>query len=220
MGTVQSSVRTMQLATRSPAGSPLTRDERIRVQLRRRRVACQGSQPNRRCAAFTLVELIASIAVTAVIGSMAAGLVLEASRLRSSASVRAELTDDAARAVEQMLRYVRLIRQDAGLTGQAQIGAAESQRLAFDTYGLRQSGTTLEMSIDTDATWQPMARNVDALTIRYYSAGGAELSPAPLSAANRAAVRQVGIQLRLARGSESVLVRTRVYLRNFMNEAG
>lgn len=178
----------------------------------------QGRHTRRRTA-FTLIELLAATTVTAVIGSLAAMLMIEASRVRGGAAVRVELTETAARAMEQALRYVREIAQDSGLTGQAQITTAGTSTLAFGANAFRLTGADFEMSIDAQATWAVMARDVASLTFRYYTADNTELTPAPLTAAQCATVRQVSIELRLARGTEAVQMRTRVYLRNFQNEA-
>ena len=75
------------------------------------------------------------------------------------------------------------------------------------------------MSTDNQATWHAMARDAQSLTFRYYTADGTELSPAPLTQAQRESVRQISIELRLHRGNEAAQLRCRVYLRSFMNEA-
>ncbi len=169
--------------------------------------------------AFTLLELLVATSLTAIIGSMAATLVIESSRVRSGAAVRAELTESAARSLEQILRYVREISQDAGMTGQAQIISAASTALAFDDYGFRLNGNNLEMSDDARTTWQVMTRDLASFSLHYYMADGTELTPTPLNPAQCAAVRQIAVEIRLERGTEAVQMRSRVYLRSFQNEA-
>ena len=68
---------------------------------------CRQGRTPRRAAAFTLIELLAATSVTAIIASMGATLLIEASRVRTGAAVRVELTESAARAMEQTLRYLR-----------------------------------------------------------------------------------------------------------------
>lgn len=168
---------------------------------------------------FTLIEMLAATCVTAIISSMAAMLMVEASRVRTAATIRADLTDNAARGVEQILRYVREIPQDAGLTGKAQIGAADASTLTFGLIGFRKNGAVVEMTINNGTTWRAMCRDTSSLTFRYYRADGTELTVTPLSPADREAVRQVSVELQLSRGNEGGKVRSRVYLRSFLNEA-
>lgn len=167
---------------------------------------------------FTLIELIAVIAVTTVIGGLGGMMVLEASRTRASASARAELADAAARAMEQMVRYVREIPQDSSLSGKAQIATAEAAQVRWGNYGFRLNGATLEMTVDNGSNWRPAAKEATSLSFTYLDANGSALSPLPLSAANREAVRRIRLNLQLSRDSESVAVQTGVYLRAFMNE--
>ncbi|MEE8169589.1 MAG: type II secretion system protein [Phycisphaerae bacterium] len=177
------------------------------------------SMPPRRSRAFTLVELIAASVVTAIIGSTAAMMLIEASHVRSAASLRSELTEESARSLEQMIRRIREIEQDAGLTGEAQIAMGQASRIQFGNYGFRLNAGNLQMTNDSQATWHRMAADADVLTFRYFRADGTELSAVPLSLADREAVRQVVVELRLQRGGEAARVRSRVYLRRFMNEA-
>lgn len=168
--------------------------------------------------AFTLIETIAAASVTTIVCALAATITMEASRIRTSAAARVEIGDEAARAIEQLLRYVREIPQDAGLTGVAQVSTADQGRVAFTGTDIRQNGATVELSLNSGTTWNAMMRDVAALELRYFDAGGTELLPVPLNAARRAAVRQISAELNVARGAETARVRSRVYLRSFMNE--
>ncbi len=168
---------------------------------------------------FTLVEMLVALVAGGVICLAAGILLLEGSAAASSASRRSSLCDAAARAMEQMLRYVREIEQDAGLTGIAQITTADAGDLRFGQWGFRQNGSVIEMTGDGGAVWRRACTDVSSLTFGYFDANGAALSPPPLSAAQRGAVRQVSVDLTLSGGGQSVRLRTAVYLRKFMNEA-
>lgn len=168
--------------------------------------------------AFTLVELIVCIVVSAVIAGMAGSLLWNATRMRSEVGARAELIDIAARGMEQLLRYIREIPQDASLAGQAQISTANVSDLRWDVYGFRKTGTTIEMTTNSGTTWRPVVNEATALTFTYYDKTGATLSSLPLNAANRQAVRLIKINLTVTRASESAELQTSIYLRAFMNE--
>ena len=88
----------------------------------------------------------------------------------------------------------------------------------YGTKSFRLNGSDLEMRLDSQATWAIMTHDVASLTFRYYKADNTQLTPAPLNATQCAAVRQVSIELRLARGTEAVQMRSKVYLRSFQNE--
>jgi len=174
---------------------------------------------------FTLIELVVAISVGAIVSGTAGMLLWNASNIRAETSARSELTDEASAAMEVMLRYVREIRQDECpggptpcLYGNAQVITASATELDFDTDGFRQSGSTLEITNDTGATWHPLVRDVSSLIFTYYDRNNVVLSSLPLSAADRQAIRRVGMRLVLTSGTQSATLQTSIYLRNFMNE--
>jgi len=168
--------------------------------------------------AFTLVELITSIVISTVISGIAGTLILNAARQRSEVAARVELVDLAARACEQMLRYIREVPQDVGLTGLAQITTASATEIRFGNNGFRLNTGALEMTLDNGATWHPLTRDVSGVTLSYFKADGTALNTVPLSQTDRESVRLVRINLPLTRGAESATLQSSIYLRNFMNE--
>lgn len=167
---------------------------------------------------FTLVELIVCIVVSAVISGMAGSLLWNATRMRSEVGARAELVDIAARGMEQILRYVREIPQDLALTGLAQISTANSTDLRWGVYGIRQTGTTIEITTNTGANWYPLLKEATTLTFAYFDKNNTALTSLPLSATNREAVRLIKVNLTVTRSTESVALQSSIYLRAFMNE--
>lgn len=174
---------------------------------------------------FTLIELVVSMTVGAIISGVAAMMILNASRSRAETAARCELVDTSGAAMETIVRYVREIPQDECplaatpcLNGNAQILEASASTLRFDAFGFRLSGSTIEMTNDASANWHPLLRDAAGLTFTYYDRSGATLSTLPLSAADRADVRRVSVEISLARGVEAIDMRTSIYLRCFMNE--
>lgn len=174
---------------------------------------------------FTLIELVVSIAVGAIISGSAAMLLLNASRQRGETAARAELVDTAGVALESIIRYVREVSQNECpadptpcLLGNAQIDEAGVSTIRFDGIGFRINGTTIEMTNNDGTNWHPLLRNASGLTFTYYDRDGATLNSLPLSATNRAAVRRVTVEISTARGSETLNLRTGIYLRAFMDE--
>lgn len=172
----------------------------------------------RRPTGFTLIELVVCIVTSAIVAGMAGTLIWNACKQRTEVGARAELTDIAARAMEQILRYVREIGQDSSLTGLAQITTAASNDLRFGAYGFRANGTAIEMTTDTAANWWPVARDLTSLTFTYYDKSGTALTSLPLSATDRQAVRLIKINIQLTRSTETASLQTSIYLRSFMNE--
>ncbi len=184
-----------------------------------------------RARGFTLIELIVAITVGAIVSGSAGMLILHAAKQRSEVAARSELVDVGSAALECPIRYIREIRQDEnypagptpGLQGNAQVSLADAADLRFDNYGFRLSGTALQITNDTAATWHTLAENVGALTFSYYGwTTGVEapnaLTSTPLSAPNRAAIRRVTVRIDLTRGTETARVQTSIFLRNFLNE--
>ena len=174
--------------------------------------------PQRGRAGFTLMELIVCIVISSIICGMAGSLLWNATKMRSEVGARAELVDIAARGMEQILRYVREIPQDAALTGLAQITTADASDLRWGVYGFRLTGATIEMTTNTGTNWYPILKEATALTFAYYDKNNTALTSTPLSAANRQAVRLIKINLTVARSTETTALQTSIYLRAFMNE--
>ncbi len=184
--------------------------------------AVRASRP-----AFTLIEMIVSMSVGVIISGAAAMMLWNAAWQRAELSARGELCDQAAAALETLLPYVREIPQDECpgepipcLHGRAQISRADLVELRFGNTGCRLNPVlaTLEMTVNGGVDWNCLTREVLSIAFSYYDRQGNILSSLPLSPDDREAVRQVGVDLWVSRGGQDVHLRSRVYLRNFMDE--
>lgn len=182
-------------------------------------------QRPRHRSAFTLVELIVSMTVGVIITGSAGWLVWSATDMRTQVAARVEVADTAATAMECMVRYVREIQQDECpanptpcLMGRAQVSMATATELRFGNAGFRLSGAQVEMTTDDALNWHPVARDVSEFSLAYFARDGSALAGSPLSQTDRESVRLVQITLALTRSSETVRLRTAVYLRSFMDE--
>lgn len=183
------------------------------------------NNPRYRRSGFTLVELVISIVVGAIVCGIAGMLILNAAKQRSEVSARSELTDRASSAMECVLRYVREISQDECplaatpcLDGNAQVTMANASELRFDVYGIRLNSGAIQISNDSCSTWHTLAADVTGLTLTYYDRTSTALTPLPLSATNREDIRRIRVQIDMSAGGQSVRLRTSIFLRNFMNE--
>jgi prepilin-type N-terminal cleavage/methylation domain-containing protein len=198
----------------------------------RRRAAHPTERPRRASfglcrGGFTLIELVVSMSVGVIVCGIAGSLLWNASRQRAEISTRSELYDMGSAALEVMFRHVREIPQDECpssptpcLLGNAQVTAAGPSDLRFGSRGFRFNAINgaIEMTIDSGATWQRLAADVRSLSFSYWDRSANALTGSPLSAADRAAIRRIGVDIQLARGGQSAHLRSAVYLRSFMNE--
>lgn len=175
--------------------------------------------------AFTLVELIVSMTVGVIITGSAGWLVWSATDMRTQVAARVEVADTAATAMECLVRYIREIPQDECpanptpcLMGRAQISMATATELRFESTGFRLNGSQVEMTTDNALNWHPVARDVSEFSLAYYGRDGAGLAGFPLSPSDRDSIRVVQITLALTRSTETVRLRTAIYLRSFMDE--
>lgn len=177
---------------------------------------------------FTLIELVVSIVVGSIISGTAGMLLWTASSQRGDVAARGELADEGAMAMEVVARYVREIEQGDDcpsnptpcLNGNAQISTASLSQVNFVNTGFRYvSGSgKVEMTTNNGASWQPLVKDVSGFSLAYYERTGLAMMPLPLGAVDREDVRRVQITLDLARGTQSVKLRTSIYLRSFMDE--
>jgi prepilin-type N-terminal cleavage/methylation domain-containing protein len=176
---------------------------------------------------FTLIELVISISVGAIISGIAGSLIWNAARQRTEVAARGELVDMGSAALEVMLRYIREIPQNECpgnptpcLGGRAQISLASATELRFGSNGLRYNAGSrcVEITNNNGTNWWVVASDVGSCAFSYFSRTNAALTAFPLSQDNREGVRRISIDLQFARGTESAHLRTSIYLRNFMNE--
>lgn len=206
-----------ELGESAPCGR-LLRSERSRAEAGVPDVPRAGRKRH----AFTLIELVTAMTVGVIISGLAGSLIWNASKQRAEIAARCELIDMGAVSLEGMIRYIREIPQDAASSGNAQIGLAQATELQFGSVGFKlDSGTnTLRITNDGAANWHTLAADVIGLAFTYFSRTGAVLSSFPLSAADRASVRRIQVDLQLDRSSQTAKLRNSIYLRNFMDEVG
>lgn len=179
----------------------------------------------RRRSGFTLVELIVAMTVGVLISGSAGWLLWNATNLRTRVAARSEIADAAATALETIVRHVREIPQDECpanptpcLLGNAQVTTATATELRFGSTGVRLSGTQIELTTDNAANWYPLGKDVSEFAFAYYNRSGTALAGFPLSQSDREDIRRVQVTVAMTRGSESVKLRTGIYLRSFMDE--
>lgn len=180
---------------------------------------------SRSSGAFTLVELISTIVISSIICGSASMLLWNAAQQRSEIAARAELVDEGAAALEMLVRYFRDITQNECpgnptpcLNGNAQVTSATPTEMHWGNYGVRQSGSELQMTADNGANWRALSADLSSLQFVYYNRLGQDLQTQVPPGNGPASMRRIVITLTLSRASQTVILRTGIYLRNFMNE--
>lgn len=174
---------------------------------------------------FTLVELIVAMTVGVIISGSAGWLLWNATSIRTQVAARSEIADAAATAMECITRRVREIPQDECpsnptpcLLGNAQVSAAMATELRFGSSGIRLNGSQVELTTNNAVNWYPLGKDISEFSLAYYNRSGASLGSFPLSQSDREDIRRIHVTLAMTRSSETVRLRTAVYLRSFMDE--
>jgi type II secretory pathway pseudopilin PulG len=163
----------------------------------------------------TLLELVTVIAVAGVIAGVIAPPLAQGLRLQNSATVRGALLQEGRSALERLTRELRETPYDAAATDAPAITLADATAIDCQDQSYRLTGTTLERCAAGASTWYPLAKHVSAATFSYYDQDGNALAATPLSAANRALIRRIGVDVTLAQGGQTLRLRSGVFLRYF-----
>lgn len=192
--------------------------------------------PGRSSAGFTLVELLVSLTIFAVVAGVLTSVLVSANRTHRQTTHRAEIQAASRQALSLLTAELAQAGADPRIppVGIAAIVAADaaSVRVRAD---LNADGTiqTTEPSEDVTYTYNAGAgtllrnpgsgaavvlQNVTDLRFTYFDAADQPLSTLPLSATDRALVRSIGITLTSEdRDSHPFTHATRISLRNLAN---
>ena len=187
----------------------------------------------RSTAGFTLVELLVSLTIFAVVAGVLTTVLVSANRTHRQTTHRAEIQAASRQALSLMTAELIQAGADPSIppAGIAGIVAADSASVRvrgdFNANGTIQ---TAEPSEDVTYTYNAGAgtlsrnpgsgaavvlRNVTAMRFTYFDAANQPLSALPLSATDRALVRSIGVTLTSAdRDSHPFTHTTRISLRN------
>jgi prepilin-type N-terminal cleavage/methylation domain-containing protein len=168
--------------------------------------------PAPRRPAFTLVETIATMAILAVVGSMASSLVYTAIRSYSDAGMTAQLQDELSVAMERMVRELRGV----GLaSGTPDISSVTASSITWNTNSsLTLASGELRYSAAGGAA-QVLLTGVTEFSVSAFDESDAAMA-GTLSGASCAPVRRIQIQVTIARSGRSQTLRSRIFIRSMM----
>ena len=162
-------------------------------------------------AGMTLIEMMVALAIFAVVTTVVIGFLTGSRRTYDSTSNRAHYQQSARALLSLMTRELRSTGCDpaeVGLEGTLGTNPDEDIRYVWNS-------ATAELQRVTTAGTIVVLRAVQLVQFRYFAADGTPLTSTPLSAADRARVRFMNIDLdgELPDG-EPVSYQTSIFLRN------
>jgi prepilin-type N-terminal cleavage/methylation domain-containing protein len=168
---------------------------------------------------FTLVETIATMAVLAVVGSIASMLVFNASRSFTDASRTAQLQTELSGAMERATRELRWIGINPDSAPVVPlISSVTATSITWNTsYSLSLVSGELRY-VENGAPAIVLLKDVSAMTISTFDESNAALA-ATLSGSACHPVRRVQVAITITRGGATQTLRSRVFLRSLMEGA-
>jgi prepilin-type N-terminal cleavage/methylation domain-containing protein len=170
---------------------------------------------------FTLIESMATIAVLAVLGSIASFIILEAVDGYSDTSTSAQLHTEMSIGLDRAVRELRMIELDSAAAGIApNINDVTPSSIIWtdgdsDLYKLELSGSDLVMQIDGGPS-AVLLSAVTAFQVKAYDEDNAQLA-GTLTDAACDPIRRVGLEVTLQRDGTSETLRTKAYIRSTMS---
>lgn len=175
-----------------------------------------NAQPRRTQRAFTLVEVICTMAVLAVIGVLSSRLIFAASDQYLAAASRSAIGAELAATMELLATHIRQIPPKTGVSPtQADLGAISSTSLAWvgaDGVArvIARSGSTL--AITEGAATYTLLADVSSFAVRTFDEANT-LLPSSLAAGATAAVRRIELSVTVTRQGEAETLRSKFFLR-------
>jgi prepilin-type N-terminal cleavage/methylation domain-containing protein len=161
---------------------------------------------------FTLVEAVAAMAVLGALGSVSSGVIMSAVGSYRDAAVTAQLHEEVSSAMEVVTRQLRVIPQ--AVSGGADISAVTPTSIAYGTSSLTLSGTDL-VWVNAGGAPVTLLSDVSGFALACFDGTNTAMN-ASLTGAECATVRRVSVTITLARDGRSDSVRSKVFLRGFV----
>ncbi len=168
---------------------------------------------------FSLVELLATITVVGILGSLSSTLIYSGVRSYHDASAQAQLHEDLSVALEKITRVLRAIPADPALPAPVpQISAVTPTSIAWGAGGmLRLDGAALRFQ-EPGGAERTLLGGVTEFAVRCYDEAGSALA-GTLTAAEAQDVRRIEIKITAAAHGATEMLRTRVFTRCTMEGA-
>ena len=173
--------------------------------------------------AVTIIELIMAMVIIGVLAGVSSMYIKQVVDLWQFLNFRSEST------AQLRAALIRMDRERRQIVDSASINEADLSRLNFTALDLngdgnndavifyRNSGNNELRRVfnnNNSGTGDILADNISGLVFTYYDSNNAQLTPLPLSSANRAKIKRITLRLTAQSGSQSKSLTSRVYPRN------
>lgn len=168
--------------------------------------------------AFTLIEVLVTITVLAVLGSVASMTMRTSLDSYVAAATQAQLHAELSIAMDRILRELHNTQLKGGASVAPNISSVTASSIAWDNnYSLTLSGGRI-MFVENGSAAAIMLDNVTAFTVQTYNESNTALA-ATLSGAACDPIRRVQIQITLSRAGVTETLRSKLFLRCTMEGA-
>lgn len=166
---------------------------------------------------FALVELLATITVVAVLGSVSSTLIYAGVHSYRDASAQGQLHEEMSTALEHITRALRGIPADSTMLASIpSVTAVSADSITWGTGSrLWLAGTNLQYQED-GGTASVLLSGVSAFAVQCYDEAGTALA-ANLNAAASRDVRRIQVQITASANGSTETLRTRVFTRCAMS---
>ena len=191
-------------------------------------------QVDRTSSGMTLVELLVTTTILAIVSLIVTGIFISTSRLHTKTARRAEVQMNSLQGLSLMTTELRQAGADPATPPMGLTGLVSAQgdliRVRSDLNGdgvLQTAEPSEDVTFSFDSTARAILRNpgsgtavlvpnVKAMSLSYFNELNQPITPLPLSTANAALVRAVGVTITAEdRDSRAITFTTRVAFRNF-----
>lgn len=164
--------------------------------------------------AFTLVELIATMAILAALGSVISVIVSTSVNGYTRASTNAQLHSELSIALDRIDQMLRFIPPSAA--GDPDISSVTATSITWSTnWALTLSGTQLLLS-EAGGPSSILLKDVSAFSVTAYDQSNTALA-ASLSGGACDSIRRIRVSITLTRSGVSETLRTKVFIRSMMS---
>ena len=174
----------------------------------------------RRPTGFTIIEMIATIVILAIVGSLVSSILMSATSGYSRGATAAQLHGELSMALDRVDRELREIELDQAAASTApDISAMTASSITWNTdCSLSLSGSNLMLTMN-GGTAAVLLSNVTAFTLAAYNESNTALA-ASLSGSACDPIRRLSVQITTQRYGVTESLRTRVFLRCTVENAG